>query len=152
MNKKRMSLLSLLALIILVAAQDAAAEIRVNATLHTPHMSVGIGNIPCGRHPRYAPAPLPIRGRRLRMVYRHDRAIARRLARYTGVPARRLIRLRRFGYTWFEIGRWLDLPRRVVSAAMHQRSWNRFLHRRLRHARRGIRRGRGRRIGYYEND
>ncbi len=130
MRKTRMILLSLIALALLVGSgfmRNAEAGIRVDATLYTPTVHVSIGNMSSGRHQGYTIGHLPIRRPRHYKVGRRDRAIAHRLARYTGVPARRLTRLRAYGYNWSEIGRWLCLPRQVVRAAMYQRSWNRFL-------------------------
>ena len=70
---------------------------------------------------------MPVR-RRVYRIAQHDLRVARRLAWYSGVPARELIRHRRYGYTWVEIGRWYHMPRRVVRAAMSRRHWNRLLH------------------------
>jgi hypothetical protein len=132
MNKKRMSLLSLLALALLVLAlpgivQDAEAVIRVSASLHTPNVRVRVGNTSYSRYRHARVVRVPVRRRMYYRIAKHDWRIAQRLAWYTGVPAKKLIRLRRHGYRWFEIGRWLDLPRPVVQAAMHKRSWKRFL-------------------------
>lgn len=136
--------MSLIALVLLVLAlpgivQDAEAVIRVGVSLHAPNVRVRVGNTSYGRYRRSRVVRIPVRRHTYYRIAKHDRMIARRLAWYTGVPAKRLIRLRRFGYRWFEIGRWLDLPRPVVRAAMHQRSWNRFL-RTGRHAGYGPRR------------
>jgi len=131
MKRMRMSLLALAALALLAGpalVRDAEAEVRFNATLHTPNMSVRIGNMPSGRYVSYRAGHLPIRRNRHYKIIKRDRQIARRLARYTGVPSAELIRLRAYGYNWLEIGRWLRLPNRVVRAAFNQRSWNRFTH------------------------
>jgi hypothetical protein len=64
-----------------------------------------------------------------RRVSRRDRAVARRLAAYTGVPERVLIDWRRHGCHWFEVGRRLALPRRIVRAAFTADGWQRFLQR-----------------------
>jgi hypothetical protein len=125
MRKTRLSMLILIELALLFVSglsRSAEAGIRVTATLHTPDVHVRIGGAPRG----YTIGHLPVRRPGRHMVGRRDRAIALRLARYTGVPARRLIRLRTYGYTWFEIGRWLRLPPQVVRAAMDRRSWSRF--------------------------
>jgi len=132
MNKKRMSLLSLMALALLVLAlpgiaRDAEAVITVRASLHTPNVRVGVGNTSYSRYRHARVVRIPVRRRTYYRIAKHDLRIAQRLAWYTGVPAKKLIRLRRNGYRWFEIGRWLDLPRPVVQAAMHKKSWNRFL-------------------------
>lgn len=130
MKKMRMSVLSLIALALLVGpgiVQAAEAGIRFNATLHTPNVRVRVGNTPLGHYRVYKRGYLPIRRLQPYRIGKRDLKIAHRLARYTGVPARELIQLKRQGYSWIEIGRWLSLPRRVVRAAMHQRSWNLFL-------------------------
>ncbi|MEZ4387114.1 MAG: hypothetical protein R3D98_05975 [Candidatus Krumholzibacteriia bacterium] len=69
---------------------------------------------------------------------RQDRQVARRLAQVSDVEMSELLRLRRLGYAWLEIGLWLELPRRTVVAALdadtwtrHQRSLRRLDHDRL---------------------
>jgi hypothetical protein len=148
MDKTRKSLLALMILFLLMGpgiVRDAEAEIRVNATLHTPNISVRVGNMPAGHYRSYARGHLPVRRVRMYMITMRDRKIARRLAWCAGVPVRELLRLRRRGYHWFEIGRWLRLPRRLVRAAMHQRSWRRYLREERWFARRGARVHMGRR-------
>ncbi len=128
MRRMQMSLLSVVALILLVVPGIAEAGIRFNATLFTPDMHISIGNKPSGQYRSYRTGHLQIRRHRHYKVGRRDREIARRLAWYTGVPLRDVIRLKRLGYQWFEIGRWLRVRRPVIRAAMNQRSWNRFLY------------------------
>jgi len=130
MRTKRRILMTLAALAFAAAtamASDAVAEIQFSAVVHTPIVSVRIGTTPAG-HPIMRPVrPLPLR----RFVYRignNDVRIAERLSWYTGVPMAELLRHRRCGYSWYEIGSWLYVPGRVVRAAMNQGSWNRFLH------------------------
>jgi hypothetical protein len=106
---------------------DAQAGIRIKATWHTPDVRVQIKGPSSGHHHPYRWGRLPARHHSYFRVSERDRKIARRLAWYTDVPARELIRLRRHGYRWAEIGRWLELPRPVVRAAMHRQSWQRFL-------------------------
>jgi hypothetical protein len=145
----RMSLVGLVALALLVGpgiVQGAEGGIRFNVALHTPSVRVRIGNTPTGYY--YRGRHLPIRRHYIYRIRKQDRAIAQRLARYTGVPMRRLIQLRRYGYSWMEIGHWLYLPRRVVRAAMNHRSWKHFL-REERFAHRGGKRP-GRRICRYD--
>lgn len=155
MKRMRMSLLSLAALALLAGpgiVQDAKAGIRINATLHTPTVRVCIGNAPSCRYRSCRGGYLPVRVHQYYRVDMRDRKIAHRLARYTGVPSRKLIQLKRRGYHWFEIGRWLHVPRPVVRAAMDHRSWKRFLREERRYARRGAyRRGR-RQVVYFYND
>jgi hypothetical protein len=110
---------------------DAEAEIRFNASLHAPGVSVQIGNAPPG-YRVYGSGYLPVRRLSAYRIARMDRQIARRLAWYTGVSSRKLIRLRAKGYDWFEIGHWLRLPQPVVRAAFAKRSWDRFIHGRQR--------------------
>jgi hypothetical protein len=153
MRKTRMSLLGLIVPTLLVGsgiAQDAKAEIRFDATLRTPNVRVRIGNLPPSHYRSYKGGYLPVRRQMHYRITKHDRAVARRLARYTGVPAGELIQLKRYGYSWLEIGRWLYLPRPVVRAAMNQRSWKRFLVMERRHARYGPYRSKVHRIIYFD--
>ncbi len=138
MKKTLMSLLTLTALTMVVGigiAQDARAEIRISAVVHTPNVSVRVGNNPSGYYYIHSDRRLPARRYMRYEITRRDRMIARRLTWYTGVPFGKLLRLRRHGYRWVEIGRWLHVPRPVVRAAMNQKSWNRFLREERRHAR-----------------
>ncbi len=130
MKRMQMSLLSLMAMALLVApviVHAAEAGIRFNVTVNKPNVHVRVGNTPTGRYRIYQRGRLPVRKLTLYRISIRDRKIAQRLARYTGVPARELVQLRHRGYTWLEIGCWLGLPRRVVLAAGHPQSWNRFL-------------------------
>ncbi len=154
MNRMRVSLLSLMVVIILVGSgivQDAEAEVLFDVTMRTPNVRIRVGNTPtyC-RTVRIR--RLPIHGRRLYRMTKNDRSIARRLAVYTGVPERELLRLRRHGYQWFEIGRWLHLPRQVVRAAMHKGTWKRFLREERLLARRGYAPYDGRVVVYFIDD
>jgi hypothetical protein len=123
------------AALIFFAAQ-ADAEIRVVASVNAPGVRVHASNVPsCYHSTEYYGRREACRHMRYEIT-RRDLRIARRLAYFSGVPARRLTRLRRRGFQWFEIGRMIYVPRYVVRAAMHQRSWNRFLREERRHARR----------------
>jgi hypothetical protein len=130
MRRKRTNL-QILAAAILAAvallATDVAAELRVSATVSTPAVSIRVGNAYVGYRPLGPIRPLPCRGPIHRTI-RHDVQVAHRLAWYTGMPQGELLRYRRFGYSWYEIARWLYLPGRVVRAAMSERGWNLFLH------------------------
>jgi hypothetical protein len=129
MNRKMKSVMAIAALALLatlVVAQDAMAEIRINAALHTPGLSVRIGNAPTGPYGSIRVRHLPIRRNMHRRIVKRDRLIAGRLAWYTGVPERELIRLRAYGYNWFEIGAYFRLPKVVIRAAFNQRKWSRF--------------------------
>lgn len=108
-------------------ATDARAGVRVHATLRTPGVEVRVGHPPYYRQYKYRARRLPARPLHYYTVDRHDWRVAGRLATITGVSTRDLIQLRRYGYTWREIGRILRLPRGVTRAAMDHRSWKRFL-------------------------
>lgn len=127
MKTTRTTLAAITALTIILgfgALDRAEAAIRVQATLRTPNVDIVIGNRPAVR--RVLPLrPLPVRAHLQAAVTRRDARIARRLARYTGVSRGEILRARRMGYTWREIGRWLDVPVRVLDAAMSSREWNR---------------------------
>ena len=131
MKRLRISLLSITAVAVLVGPgmlKDATAGVRVRATLHTPYVSVRVGNSPYRHHRSRVRKPLPIRRVQQHVIItRQDRKIAKRLARYTGVPNRELLFLKSRGFNWMSIGRWLDLPQTTVRAAMSKRGWKRFL-------------------------
>jgi hypothetical protein len=150
----RLSLLSLLALVVLAGSgivSDAGAVIRVDATYRSPNVRVRVSNKPV-YYPTQKKRHLPIYAQRHHKISRQDRMMARRLGRYTGVPARKLIQLRRAGYRWFEIGRWLYVPRPVVRAARHERTWKRFLRQERRLARFGTRTHEWRHVAYMDDD
>ena len=67
--------------------------------------------------------------RAVRRLTVQDHQVAARLATYTSVRERRLLRMRRLGHSWTEIARRLDLSPRVVNAAQDALSWHRFLRR-----------------------
>lgn len=155
MNRMRVSLVSLMIVIFLIGSgivQNAEAEVRFDVTMRIPNVRVRIGNTHPGNHRTVRVRRLPIHGRRLYRMSKKDRSIARRLAIYTGVSERELLRLRRYGYQWFEIGRWLHLPRPVVRAAMHKGTWKRFLREERLLARRGYAPYDGRVVVYYIDD
>jgi len=128
-----MALAALTILLGLGLAGRAEARIRVQATLSTPHVGIVIGNGPVITRP-VPLRPLPVRVQRTFPVSKRDQRIARRLARYTGVSRGELIRARRMGYTWREIGAWLGVPPRVLQAAMSSRHWEGFPRSQGRHA------------------
>jgi hypothetical protein len=129
MKTTRMNIAALTALTLLLGfglVDEAEAKIRVKATLRTPNVGVVFDN---GRSDCRIGRPLPLPDRHYRNVRisKRDKRIAKRLAYYTGVSKRELIQAKRMGYSWNEIGRWLDVPRRVVKAAKSARRWERFL-------------------------
>jgi hypothetical protein len=153
MRKTRMSLLSLIVPTLLIGsciAKDAEAGVRFDATLRTPNVRARIGNMPPSHYRSYKGGYLPVRKHGHYRVTKQDQAVAHRLALYTGVPAGELIKLKRYGYSWFEIGQWLYLPRPVVRAAMGEQSWKRFLIMERRHARYGPYRSKVNRITYFD--
>jgi len=104
------------------------------ATVSAPGVIVHVGSAPSCGYTIEEYRRMPERGYMYFELTRNDRMIARRVNWYTGVPLGELLRLRRAGYGWFEIGRWLHMPRPAVRAAMGQKSWNRFIHGRHGHA------------------
>ena len=138
--KTRLTYLSLITVVLLISlsgVQTAEAGIRVSATIRTPHIGIHVNSGPVIHYPvADRRMQLPVRRHMTFPVTRNDRKVAQRLARYTGVSKRELISLRSQGYRWSEIGRWLDLSRGTVRAAMDSRSWKRFLKQERRHARR----------------
>jgi len=129
MKRIQASLMSLVALALLgsVAADTASAGVRTRATLQTPTLRVRLGNTRVVYTPYCEIEPATIRIHKRGRLTARDRTIANRLSWYAGVPQRRVMKLRRQGYTWFGVGRFLHVRPRVVRAAMHQRSWSRFL-------------------------
>jgi len=129
MKRIQASLMSLAVLGLLgtFAADTASAGVRVGATLQTPTVRVRLGQTRVVYTPTCEIEPATIHIHKRGRLSARDHNIAKRLAWYTGVPKRRVIKMRRRGYTWFGVGRFLHLRRGVVRAAMHQRSWNRFL-------------------------
>jgi len=130
MKKKHASLISLMALALVVGSgvKDAKAEFKVTATLTTPNVRVHVRSTPTSPYRSYTTRYMP--PARVITYYRpnpQDRAIAIRLAQYTGVTTRELIGMKRQGYTWVQIGRWLDLPHNAVRAARNGRTWQQFL-------------------------
>jgi len=155
MRKMRMSLLGLVALALaagILTVQEAHAKVRVSATLRAPNVRVHFGNTSSCRFHNCTIRHMPIRHNQYVKIGKRERTIAVRLARFTGVPSRELLRLRRQGFQWFEIGRWLDLPRPVVRAAMNQRTWKRFLREQQWIARHGNDRRRVRGVAYSNDD
>ena len=129
MRTARMTLLSLIALALLIgpgAIRNAEAGIRVRATVRTPVVRIQVGSRPAYHSCNYRCDHQPNRYRTADLITRRDRRIAKRLAWYTGLPTREVLRLKRMGYGWREIGRWLDVPPRVVSASLESRSWKRY--------------------------
>lgn len=131
MKTLKMTFISLpvLALLLTVGIVDEAqARIRVKGTLRTPHGVIQVDN-GAYHHNRGYRQTLPVRNHERIRVSQKDRKIARRLGRYTGVPKRELIQMRKQGYSWKEIGNWLGVPRKAVRAAKKQSSWKQFLDR-----------------------
>lgn len=129
MKTTKMNIAALTALTLLLGlglAEDAEAKIRVRATVRTPNIGLVLGSGHGGCRVE-RPLPLPDRHFRHIRISKRDRRIAKRLAWYTGVPKRELIQARRMGYSWNEIGRWLDVPRRVIRAAKSARGWDSFI-------------------------
>ena len=154
MKRMRVSFLSLMVVALIVGSgivQDAEAEVRFNVTMRTPNVRVRIGNTPSVHYRTVRIGRLPIHGRRLYRISKQDPRIARRLAQYTGVPARELLQLRRYGYHWPEIGHWLRLPRPAIHAAMRRGTWKRFLREERLFARRGVTSYRSRVVVYYDD-
>ncbi len=119
------------------------ARVRVRAEINVPVAWVYPGNAPSCYDDAHYYRRAPARRHVYLEIKKKDRRIARRLAWFSGVPARELVRLRMNGFGWFEIGRIIYVPRPVVRAAMHRRSWNRLLADEWIRARTGVtRRGR----------
>lgn len=131
MNTKQSHFIGLMALALLIAMAPvgkAAAALKVRATVTTPHIAVRV-DTDSGPAVRYNHLrPLPARHGAVVRLDRQDRRMARRLAQYTGLSRRELLQMRQHGYSWQEIGSWLNLRPQVVRAAASSDSWERFLH------------------------
>ena len=120
----------------------AEAGIKIRATVTTPNVHVRVGTTPLSHYRSYTRRHVYVPPTCEVVYYRtnpRDRAIALRLSDYTGVAPRELIGLKRQGYTWVEIGAWIDVPRYVVRAARHERTWRKFLRKQRKAVRRTIR-------------
>jgi hypothetical protein len=134
MKTLKMNLICLPALallLILGAADEAQARIRVKATVRTPYGVVQVDN-GAHRQGRGYRRALPARQRQEFRLTKKDKKVARRLGRYTGVPKRELLQMKRMGYSWGEIGNWLGVSHKAVRAAKSQHKWERFLKRQRR--------------------
>ena len=157
MKTTKTYLLSLIALALLIgpgAIRNAEAGIRVSASLRTPAVRVQLNNRPICYSCDYRCDHRNHRDRAAYLITKRDRRIAKRLAWYTGLPTREVLRLKRMGYDWRQIGRWLDVPPRVVRASLESRDWKRY--RDGDHHRHASNRGRVRRsdhrLTYYDRD
>lgn len=139
MRRMRMTLAAAVLVFALSAGSVEAdgMDVRFDASINTPGMSVRIGNMPHGRYYQARRRPLPARRIQQVRLDRIDWRIADRMAWYTGVPERRLIRLRRMGYSWGEIGRWLGMSRPAIRATRHMKSWKRYIREERMYARNG---------------
>jgi hypothetical protein len=146
-----LGLVALAFLAVIATFEDAGAKVRVRATLRAPNVVVHFGTASSCRCNNCTIRHMPIRKQIVYKVNQRDRLVAVRLARYTGVPSRDLLQLRRNGYSWFEIGRFLDLSRPAVRAAMNQVTWKRFLQHQSWIARHGGQGQRGHRVVYYDD-
>ena len=131
MNTRNRNLIGLMALALLITMapiSQAQAGIVVRAGIDTPHLSVRVNTVG-GPSVRYSHLrPLAPRPHVIVHIDRQDRQMARRLSRYTGESQAWLLKMRRYGYSWREIGDWMGLSPRVVRAARNAESWERFLH------------------------
>ncbi len=119
--------LTAIALFLFGAVNEAEAGVRVKAKVRTPY---GVVRVDTGHSERLRTvrrAPLPVRRHVEYRVSKRDRKIAQRLSSYTGIPKRRLLKLKSQGYRWTEIGRWYELPRQMVRAAKHKKSWRKYV-------------------------
>lgn len=121
--------LMLLTVLGLMLPSRADAQIRLGVRLSIPHVDVVIRTGTDGHAVRTCQVPV----RRVTVLDRGDRLTALRLARETRYGQDVFLDLRRAGYDWYEIGRILDLPRRMIVAAVYagddgHRDWNRGNH------------------------
>ena len=151
MKKERMRQMTIAAVTfaaVAVIAMQASAEIRIVASVNTPVANVHVCNIPSCDYRIDYNRRVPARRHMYYEITKRDKRIARRLAYFSGVPARKLVNLRRRGFRWFEIGNMIHVPRPVVRAAFNQKSWDRFLRQERRHAR--MHGKRKQRVTYYD--
>jgi hypothetical protein len=130
--------LAILTILVIAGFSDdvAAAKVRVAASLSVPGAGVVISSTSCGRCGSVRCGNVAVRRYPYYRIGGRDLGIASRLAAFTGVPAGRIISIRRQGRSWFAIGRMLCIPRPVVRAALSSRSWTQFVRNERMHARR----------------
>lgn len=121
-------LMALALLIAMIPVQQANADVKIRATVKTPHLAVRVNTSPRpGGHVLVQRQPA---GRHEAVVIdRQDRRVAKRLAKFTGRDKRDLLQMRLRGYSWSQIGSMLNLRPQVVRAAVNAESWERFQHR-----------------------
>jgi hypothetical protein len=130
MKTMRTSILGLTAtalILVALAPRPADAGIRVSATLRTPNIGIHLSTGQPDRCPGCVRVPLPVRRHAGLRLAKHDRQVAARLADFTGVRKQELLRLRRHGYSWLQIGLHLGLSRQAVNASFSARTWQRYL-------------------------
>jgi len=131
MKTTQRNTITIMALALLIAAMplaSAQATVRVRATVKTPHLKYKVtpSSVVVSRNRRVCHHP--VRYQETIRLTKKDRKMAKRLARYTGASKRELLELRRDGYSWRKIGRFLNLRPQVVRAAQSKRSWKQFLY------------------------
>ncbi|HSG28115.1 MAG TPA: hypothetical protein VLA34_06525 [Candidatus Krumholzibacterium sp.] len=153
MKRMLMTLTALTVTFLVAGAGGAKADgldIRFDASINTPQLSVRIGNTPGGYRDHHRIRHLPARRVSQVRLVQADWRIAARLAWYTGTPEGRIIRLRRMGYRWDEIGMWLGMPRPAIRAAMQMKTWKRYLRRENAYADSRGARHKGQRKGHHD--
>jgi len=132
-RRSSLSALGILALLLplTLSAQQASAELRVRAEIRTPNVRVRLGNDrgrmlhrkPLHRRPIlrskiYSSCTMQLTGQ--------DRHIAKRMAYVAGTRKGRLLKLRRSGFSWREIGWDLGLSRREMHWAINGKTMHGF--------------------------
>jgi hypothetical protein len=114
----------------IMKAETASAELRVRAEIRTPNVRVRLGNDHNHRHGRMLHRKLALREKMhvacTQQLSSRDRKIARRMAALTHSGQGRLLKLRRSGFSWREIGYDLGLNKRQIRWAVNGKRYNRF--------------------------
>lgn len=129
MNTTQRNFAGLMALALLIALAPvgkAQAKVVVRASVATPHLSVRVNPTPVAYYYKHL-KPRPVRTRVIVRIDKQDRKMARRLARVSNYSKKELLEMRRDGYSWNQIGSFLNLNPRAVRAARHAMSWERYL-------------------------
>lgn len=111
-----------------LAASSAEAGVNVKVRINTPAVKATLHSGGHGPGLRVQVQPQRHQFR----ITKFDRKVARKLARRTAYNKQELLRLKRDGYSWAQVGNILHLPRRSVQNILRQvslemdRGWQRL--------------------------
>ncbi len=118
MKTLKMTFLGLCTLAFFIIPIDALAgwsNVRLRVVIQIPQIGVNVYS--SGWRGTHSSSYGSYR-REIHRVTKWDRRVAGKLSRYTGISRHSLLEYRSRGYTWVEIGRWLDVPRKLLRKAL----------------------------------